>query len=189
MIAVLPSSAKHLVLSRLSDEPQTTASILARVQERQLATLQPVLMPEALLTRHLKVLAEKEHAEYGAGQWRLTPLGELVLIGLGGVAAAPRRPGTDPCSGGDGVTRIRRHSDDHLVLGTCACTALLPSEVAARARRAQVRAGVPEAQQLSERATLPTLRNLQNLRPLAFGNRLTAEGENVLDELGPWAPK
>ncbi|WP_278911597.1 hypothetical protein [Deinococcus wulumuqiensis] len=91
MIAVLPSSAKHLVLSRLSDEPQTTASILARVQERQLATLQPVLMPEALLTRHLKTLAEKELTEYESGHWRLTPLGELVLIGLG--PWRPRRTG------------------------------------------------------------------------------------------------
>lgn len=84
---------------------------------------------------------------------------------------------------------IRRDSVDHLVLGVCACTALLPSEVATRARKAQARAGVPEYAQVSEREVLLTVRNLQNLRLLAYGNKLTREAENVLDELGPWRPR
>lgn len=84
---------------------------------------------------------------------------------------------------------IRRGTVDHLVLGVCACAAALPSDLAARARKAQARAGVPEGEQLSDGGVLPILRNLQNLRLLAFGNKLTVDGENVLDELGPWRPR
>lgn len=84
---------------------------------------------------------------------------------------------------------IARGSVAHLVLGACSCAATLPTDLAARARRAQARAGVPEAEHLGDGATLPVLRNLQNLRLLAFGNKLTVDGENVLDELGPWRPR
>ena len=84
---------------------------------------------------------------------------------------------------------IARGSVAHLVLGSCSCAATLPADLAARARRAQARAGVPEHAQVSEREVLPAVRNLQNLRLLAYGNKLTREGENVLDELGPWRPR
>ena len=84
MIAIQPRSAKHLVLSRLSDEPQTTASVLSRVQAQQVAALQAVSMSEELLLRHLRVLMAAGYADsLEDDHWRLTDLGEIALEGLG----------------------------------------------------------------------------------------------------------